>query len=94
MARINKRPTVQIGGRIEATENIAWGGLTIPIGTQGTVYLHKRPGRWGWRCVHWDGFEKLQSNGYPYGIGGDPSKNFVPSWAKLACGGALNGNPA
>jgi hypothetical protein len=88
MARIKKRPTVLIGGRIEATENIAWGGLTIPIGAQGTVYLHERPGRSAWRCVHWDGFERLQGNGYPYGMGGDASQDFVPSWAKRVEGGS------
>ena len=85
MARNRKPLRVAIGDRIEVAQNgMTWSGVAVPLGTRGTVYLHQRRDGRFWRCVHFDGFPQLQPNGYPFGIGGDESNDYVPSWAKLA----------
>jgi hypothetical protein len=81
------------GARIRVRCNgMKWSGQDVPMGTVGTVYIHQ--GRY--RAVQWDGLPQLQRNGFPFGIGGDASKDFVPDWAELieaagwrcrACGG-------
>jgi hypothetical protein len=77
-------PVLRIGDRIRVKVNgMKWGGVEVPRGTEGTVYLHTRPNGMAWRCVAWDGFPVLQANGYPYGIGGDASKDYLPDWAEL-----------
>jgi len=58
-----------------------WGGVAVPIDTLGTVYIHEHRNGMKWRCVHWDGYERLQPNGNPFGIGGDHTKDYVPNWA-------------
>lgn len=83
MARRKAKPVLRPGDRIEMIANgTSWSGVVVPRGTFGTVYIHQRPSGNGWWCVAWDGFPLLQANGFPYGIGGDPSKDYVPLWAR------------
>src|SRR5262245_8750083 len=77
MSRIAKRPRLHAGDRIRMRQNgTKWGSVEIPLDTQGTVYLHQRRNGSQWRCVHWDGFDLLQPNGFPFGIGGDHSMDY------------------
>ncbi len=88
MARIKKQPTIQPGDRIEVNQNgLKWGGLEIPMGTQGTLYIHENKFGNRRRAVEWDGIGRVQPNGFYFGIGGDSTKTFLPQWADKVKGG-------
>jgi hypothetical protein len=78
-------PTARAGDRLRViTNGLKWGGVEVPRGTLGTVYLADRAGGRKWRAIHFDGLNHLQPNGYPFGIGGDETKDFMPNWAERA----------
>jgi hypothetical protein len=81
--RVKQLRTVPMGGRVRVRCNgMTWSGLAVPMGTVGTVYVHDNFPRT--RAIHFDGFPLLQPNGFPFGMGGDPSKDFLPDWAEVA----------
>lgn len=89
MPRISKKKVRKVteGTRLRVTVNgLKWNGVEVPRGTVGTVYVHPRPNGSTWRCIAFDGMEKLQANGLPYSIGGDGKQTYVPHWAEVVEG--------
>lgn len=68
------------GDRIRLREQLSWGGVIVPVDTLGTI--EHDPAKLTW-SVHWDGYDRLQANGYPYGIGVRAQVGYCPRWAEV-----------